>query len=537
MTRFRVLYTTLRKRLDPILQSVKLAPQDPELQEGVGLPMHEPHKLDVNTTLSVYEHEAFHTSLLNVHEDDVIDQAVPAYYSVLVPRRATYHPGPSYPLHRHYLCSLLTGQEEEALAYMLSAEASLRANISAAKIITDCVWSSSRYAFTDVCSIRLLELSVKAAERYSLSVTGQNISKLLWHCPFVAAMYSVLEAKLRHRTHELHLHRSEGRSEVALKNPIFAMLLMVDVYTDPKIWFLHGFLANCVRVMLHVDIHPYGWWYDQSAINGLGDMWNDLAVIVGVFGTESYWEVLVPSSSDSLMLYTRDGHPRSGVMLVQTLLYALCNTKLRTGLSHLVISSLTDGIRTLLWTLQGLSKHPGLTGPLQQHYMNILLSNLDFLLYGCTRLLENLSARRGDTDGESCASFLKICLRTVQILISLDAAVEQERLFDPSLLRSDPWMARHYVNPHGTYYQCTYLCQFRCRIMAAIRIMKEHAGMLELPLLDDIVIEYGPQFKSCLNWKPGYTSARHRENVQLRIIAAFDTFRWDNIGRQRAFFS
>lgn len=84
--------------------------------------------------LESYEHEAFHATLQRTHEDDILDQAMAALPSLITQRhalKATEH-------------SPLQSLDFEimSLSYMLSDEASVRSNITAAELIADSIHSS-----------------------------------------------------------------------------------------------------------------------------------------------------------------------------------------------------------------------------------------------------------------------------------------------------------------------------------------------------------------------------------------------------------
>lgn len=84
--------------------------------------------------LESYEHEAFHATLQRTHEDDILDQAVAALPSLITQRHAlkgTEH-------------SPLQSLDFEimSLSYMLSDEASVRSNVTAAELIANSIHSS-----------------------------------------------------------------------------------------------------------------------------------------------------------------------------------------------------------------------------------------------------------------------------------------------------------------------------------------------------------------------------------------------------------
>lgn len=84
--------------------------------------------------LESYEHEAFHATLQRTHEDDILDQAMAAIPSLIAQRHAleaTEHSP---------LKSL--DFEVRSLSYMLSDEASLRSNVTAAEFIANSIHSS-----------------------------------------------------------------------------------------------------------------------------------------------------------------------------------------------------------------------------------------------------------------------------------------------------------------------------------------------------------------------------------------------------------
>lgn len=89
-----------------------------------------------STTIEDHEYEAFHVILQQTHEDDVLDQAVAAFASLIEQRH----------LHKGSIQSPLRAAPYEiySLSYMLSDEASIRSNITAAGIIAESIrpWQS-----------------------------------------------------------------------------------------------------------------------------------------------------------------------------------------------------------------------------------------------------------------------------------------------------------------------------------------------------------------------------------------------------------
>lgn len=89
-----------------------------------------------STTIEDHEYVAFHNTLQRTHEDDVLDQAVAAFSS-LIEQRHSRQGSIHAPLQS-------MGYEIFSLSYMLSDEASPRSNITAASIISQSIrpWQS-----------------------------------------------------------------------------------------------------------------------------------------------------------------------------------------------------------------------------------------------------------------------------------------------------------------------------------------------------------------------------------------------------------
>lgn len=90
--------------------------------------------------LEPHDAEAFHATLQVTHDDDVIDQAIAAYFPLVTERISWLRP-PVLRQRQPSYCdndiAFLTAYEIESLAYMLSDETSIRANVTAAAFIVD----------------------------------------------------------------------------------------------------------------------------------------------------------------------------------------------------------------------------------------------------------------------------------------------------------------------------------------------------------------------------------------------------------------
>lgn len=140
---FRVLFYYLGSRLRPVIGTRvhTVLPGGPVSPASTTLPTGSAGEMDMKSyrsSASIEDHEyvAFHATLQQTHEDDVLDQAVAAFSSLIEQRHT--HQGPIHsPLQS-------MGYEIFSLSYMLSDEASPRSNITAAGIISQSIrpWQS-----------------------------------------------------------------------------------------------------------------------------------------------------------------------------------------------------------------------------------------------------------------------------------------------------------------------------------------------------------------------------------------------------------
>lgn len=186
--------------------------------------------------LELRDVEAFHAALQQVYEDDVIDQAVAAFPALtaecLRSRFITVRPRvPHWQFHFDSMALrystvppflFLETYEIASLCYMLSDEASVRTNITAATFIADPPSSSSSVISSELlrpkpCSLpsltvthtdvdsptlhytvpdasNLLLLLMRSAERYSMSTKGEPHSYVLWRSPFISAMLMLVSS-------------------------------------------------------------------------------------------------------------------------------------------------------------------------------------------------------------------------------------------------------------------------------------------------------------------------------------------------------
>lgn len=151
--------------------------------------------------LAPHDVEAFYLTLLATHDDDVIDQAV-AVYTALTLHSSTYsrpHTDADWLFPATYQIDLL--------AFMLSDEASIRTNLSAATFIANMFYSESRgvnpvsharhsrASYSKLEVVYLLPLVKRAAEIYSTAATGHEHSHVLWNSPFPKAICALVDSQ------------------------------------------------------------------------------------------------------------------------------------------------------------------------------------------------------------------------------------------------------------------------------------------------------------------------------------------------------
>lgn len=206
----------------------------------------------VQSTMTIYEHEAFYSTLLQVHEDDTLDQAVAAYFSVIDQHRIDYIARAGPPGVRQYHLQPYHKDFGKMLVHMLSAEASLRTNITAAIIMRKCITSSPPHWSSDESdTIYLLQRLVDCAKRYSLATTGvENSSEVLWTSPFSVAMLLLVDAKSEFASSNVARHEHTKYLIVAPLAPLFCLYCMEEVAYDPALKFLKDFLTSLLRPSL-----------------------------------------------------------------------------------------------------------------------------------------------------------------------------------------------------------------------------------------------------------------------------------------------
>lgn len=87
-----------------------------------------------NLILTDPEHDVFHTILYHTHDDDILDQAGAAFVSLLT---AGHHHGSDFPVP--------TTLELQSIMFLLSSEASIRCNLTAATAVCRVDWSRGEY--------------------------------------------------------------------------------------------------------------------------------------------------------------------------------------------------------------------------------------------------------------------------------------------------------------------------------------------------------------------------------------------------------
>ena len=87
-------------------------------------------ELQRDVILEPHEHIAFHATLQQTHDDDILDQAVAALPSLIIQRRDARG------MHYHPFSLVATQSELLSMFSMLSAEASIRSNLTAAQLIS-----------------------------------------------------------------------------------------------------------------------------------------------------------------------------------------------------------------------------------------------------------------------------------------------------------------------------------------------------------------------------------------------------------------
>ena len=90
-----------------------------------------PFESKTDAALEPHDYIAFHATLQQTHDDDVLDQAAAALPSLIIQRQD--------PEKSHYYSLYLNIQESElsSIFSMLSAEASIRSNLTAANLISE----------------------------------------------------------------------------------------------------------------------------------------------------------------------------------------------------------------------------------------------------------------------------------------------------------------------------------------------------------------------------------------------------------------
>lgn len=207
-------------------------------------------ELSAYSGMTIYDHEAFQGTLLQVHEDEVLDQAAAAYFSILEKHRSEYIVG-----ERPYAQGRSEKDYHEnfrkVLAHMLSAEASLRTNITAAIIIKKCISVSPPHWSSGEDDIHLLQLLVESAKRYSLATVGEEISPaVLWTSPFSVAMLLLVDAT------KSEYSRRYNCFKVAPVAPIFCLLCMEKVAHDPALKFIEEFVTQLVERKYRIELYP-----------------------------------------------------------------------------------------------------------------------------------------------------------------------------------------------------------------------------------------------------------------------------------------
>lgn len=257
------------------------------------------------TYMSVYEHEAFHDTFIQVHEDDILDQAAAAYFSIVDQHRIEFRASSGRNPSGY---SELTYHEKRSLAHMLSAEASLRSNMTAAIIIRECVASSPQHWFRGEDIIQFLQLLVESAQRYSLATTGLEVSTSIWSSPFTIAMLLLVDARSgynRHHRYDEEKHPSIDFSPGTSLSPVLALLLSEEIQHDSSLNFLAEFVQRMVIKRFELNVyHPFE-WSERIAIRHVSshgdtdEIWNELIEIMPVACDDRFWL----SFADSLQSY------------------------------------------------------------------------------------------------------------------------------------------------------------------------------------------------------------------------------------------
>lgn len=91
-----------------------------------------PRGIDAETALTAYEIDAYHSALQQTHEDIIVDQAAAIFQSIILQQHPVIQD------------RWITQNEFSSLCYMLSDEASIRTNATAAQFIVDFSHTPSR---------------------------------------------------------------------------------------------------------------------------------------------------------------------------------------------------------------------------------------------------------------------------------------------------------------------------------------------------------------------------------------------------------
>lgn len=178
-----------------------------------------------HTVIAMHEHEAFHAALHHTHDDDVLDQAAAALLP-LARSRVPIIRGLLHGLDRKPCMSPL---EKKAILYLLSDEASIRSNLTAAATLclSQPFEEPGEYCIPypsngHQCNFRVEfhPMLQHAAIRYSYHCSGLPTSKQLLNCAFTKAMAYILCRKV---TSPMTLRNAH--EELLTKAPVLGILL------------------------------------------------------------------------------------------------------------------------------------------------------------------------------------------------------------------------------------------------------------------------------------------------------------------------
>lgn len=480
--------------------------------------------------MSLNEHEAFHATLLQTHEDHILNQAVAALEHIMTQRRRT-----DMTLDGHFGTTHL---EIQSMCFLLSADASLTANLTISALILDLIRIYG-WQFDLQDSFRLLRCITRTAERMSRTsaMTRQEHSSFLWQNTTTTAMYLLLNTKSAHlHSHPTFITASEYDNDIpcAVGNnaPILGMLLIEEAYHSSTVQSLGPLLIGVMKSQLGHSQDHFVWDrrddFDTKMKRVLSsqryDTWSGLITLFerdsGQIIRKSI-TVLAPSTS------TMD---RELAYIHRSLVHALYHPAPK-GFPRILIPASVCGIETVLEYL----RLPSVLGdPYHPNRVKSALLWMEILLDGCNNSLSPTL-----TDGDSAnepkvdeierlpPDFQRLLCILIKVVATLDIldSVQGTIGTDPNHSTLEP-----HSNEDGRTFPCSCMCHHRLIVQSFVEVIHQLVPELTLneaqwqglqATLNSSSPDYGRDF----------ASVHHRDKVKQSILEAFRTISPDADGK------